>query len=286
MNVDQLRSFVEVVATGSFSLAASRLNVTQSTVSARIRALEDQLGQPLFLRGREGADLTPAGLRLEAHALAILSSWEQARQEIALPQGYQTVFRLGGPASLWSSLLRPWLSSMRERAPDVALRLEGSHSDNIIERLSEGLLDLGVVFIPRRRPGLIIETLFDERLVLVCHKEVIDDWHSHYVNLDWDDELRSAHKEAYPDLPTPAITIGPAVLGLNYLIDQRAAGYLPWSLAAPWIASGHITPVENAPEIRRPVYAIAPDNQAHTELLDLALRCLRSIGSLLQDFRD
>lgn len=286
MNVDQLRSFVEVVATGSFSLAASRLNVTQSTVSARIRALEEQLGQSLFLRGREGADLTPAGIRLEAHALAILSSWEQARQEIALPQGYQTIFRLGGPASLWSSLLRPWLSSMRERAPDVALRLEGSYSDNVIERLSEGLLDLGVVYIPRRRPGLIVETLFDERLVLVCHKETIDTWSDHYVNLDWDDELRSAHNEAYPGLPTPAITIGPAVLGLNYLIDQRASGYLPWSLAAPWIASGHLSPVEGAPEIRRAVYAMAPDNHAHGELLDLALRCLRSIGSLLQDFRD
>lgn len=286
MNVDQLRSFVEVVATGSFSLAASRLNVTQSTVSARIRALEEQLGQPLFLRGREGADLTPAGVRLEAHALAILSSWEQARQEIALPQGYQTIFRLGGPASLWSSLLRPWLSSMRERAPDVALRLEGSYSDNVIERLSEGLLDLGVVYIPRRRPGLIVETLFDERLVLVCHKDSIDTWSDHYVNLDWDDELRSAHNEAYPGLPTPAITIGPAVLGLNYLIDQRASGYLPWSLAAPWIAGGHLSAVEGAPEIRRAVYAMAPDNHAHADLLDLALRCLRSIGSLLQDIRN
>src|SRR5689334_13269129 len=249
MNVDQLRSFVEVVATGSFSLAASRLNVTQSTVSARIRALEEQLGQPLFLRGREGAGLTPAGFRLEAHALAILSSWEQARQEIALPQGYQTLFRFGGPVSLWSTLLRPWLAAMRERAPDAALRLEGSHSDNVIERLSEGLLDLGVVFIPRRRPGLIVETLFEERLVLVCHKDTIDDWRAHYVHLDWDEELRSVHKEAYPELPTPAITIGPATLGLSYLLDQRASGYLPWSLAAPWIGSGHLAAVENAPEI-------------------------------------
>lgn len=286
MNAEQLRSFVEVVATGSFSLAATRLNVTQSTVSARIRALEEQLGQPLFLRGREGAGLTPAGLRLEAHALAILSSWEQARQDIALPQGYQTMFRLGGPVSLWSSLLRPWLSSMREHAPDVALRLEGSHSDNVIERLSEGLLDLGVVFIPRRRPGLVVETLFDERLVLVCHRETISDWSAHYVHLDWDEELRSTHKEAYPDLPTPPITIGPAALGLNYLLDQQAAGYLPWSLAAPWIRSGQLAAVENAPEIRRPVYAVAPENHTHAHLLDLARSRLRSIGNLLQGFRE
>lgn len=285
MNADQLRSFVEVVATGSFSLAANRLNVTQSTVSARIRALEEQLGQPLFLRGREGAGLTAAGLRLEAHALAILSSWEQARQEIALPQGYQTMFRLGGPVSLWSSLLRPWLSSMRERMPDVALRLEGSHSDNVIERLSEGLLDLGVVYIPRRRPGLIVETLFDERLVLLAHKDRIDDWSDHYVHLDWDEELRSAHKEAFPDLPTPSVTIGPAALGLAYLLDQRCAGYLPWSIAAQWVESGHLIQVDNAPEIHRPVYAVAPDSHAHAELLDLAQRCLRSIGGLLQQMR-
>ena len=65
--------------------AADRLNVTQSTISARIRVLEDELGTPLFTRNKAGVTLTPAGAQFERHALALVRIWQQARQEVSLP---------------------------------------------------------------------------------------------------------------------------------------------------------------------------------------------------------
>ena len=63
MDIDQARTFLAIAAHGSFLEAARRLHVTQSTVSARIRNLEAELGVRLFVRNRSGASLTPAGQR-------------------------------------------------------------------------------------------------------------------------------------------------------------------------------------------------------------------------------
>ena len=64
MNVELARTFLEIVAMGNFASAAERLHVTQSTVSMRIRSLEDQLGRTLFTRTKAGASLTSAGDRM------------------------------------------------------------------------------------------------------------------------------------------------------------------------------------------------------------------------------
>ncbi|WP_085124618.1 helix-turn-helix domain-containing protein [Tistlia consotensis] len=73
MHIDQIRTFLEVVATGNFRKAAENLNVTQSTVSARIRALESELGRALFERGRRadaGRRASAPARRIDAPAVA------------------------------------------------------------------------------------------------------------------------------------------------------------------------------------------------------------------------
>lgn len=72
MDIELARTFLAVVETGSFVGAADRVHVTQSTVSMRIRSLEEQLGKPLFERGKTGASLTPAGVQFQRHALALV----------------------------------------------------------------------------------------------------------------------------------------------------------------------------------------------------------------------
>ena len=61
MDIELARTFLAIVSTGSFVRASDRLHVSQTTVSARIRSLEDQLRRPLFVRNKAGATLTPAG---------------------------------------------------------------------------------------------------------------------------------------------------------------------------------------------------------------------------------
>ena len=72
MDIDQARTFLAVVETGSFVDAAKRVFVTQSTVSMRIKALEERLGKSLFARSKAGATMTPAGVQFQKHALAMV----------------------------------------------------------------------------------------------------------------------------------------------------------------------------------------------------------------------
>jgi len=72
MDVNLARTFLMVADTGSFIDAARKMNVTQSTVSARIKGLEDMLGRPLFERSKSGAELTAAGEQFQKHALALV----------------------------------------------------------------------------------------------------------------------------------------------------------------------------------------------------------------------
>ena len=168
MDIECLRSFLEVAATRSFTLAAGRLNLAQSTISARIKLLEEQLGQALFRRTVTASNRRrPAGNSsscFDDHPLL-----EQARQDIAVPEGDESLLRLTAPVNLWDRIISGWVPWMREHQPSVALRLEGSFPDTAIDQLIEGLLDICILYAPRSRPGVVIETLAEEQVVLVRH---------------------------------------------------------------------------------------------------------------------
>jgi DNA-binding transcriptional LysR family regulator len=141
--------------------------VAQTTVSARIRSLEEQLRRPLFVRNKAGAVLTPAGEQFLRHAPRMIQLWERARHEVAVPPGRRAVLAIGGELSLWEPFLRDWLLWMRRSAPDVALRASVGLSDDLMNQVAGGILDVAVVYAPRYRAGLKVEVVAEERLVMV-----------------------------------------------------------------------------------------------------------------------
>lgn len=279
MNAEQIRTFLEVVATGNFTAAAERLHTTQSTVSARIKALEIELGQPVFIRGHNHAELSVVGQRLQRHATTIMRAWEQARQESSLPPGFQSIFRLGGPVSLWDRLILKWVPWMRRKAPKVALRLEGSYSESLADQLAEGQLDVGIMYLPRHRPGLRIEELTREDLMLVSGSSRVKPWAENYVFVDWGEEFRSAHAQAFPDMPPPALSVGLGALGLQYILEHKGAGYLPSRAVGPLLEEKRLFIVPGAPVFHRSIYVLYPANPTDADLLRLALGGLRSLAN-------
>ena len=135
MDIDRARTFLEIVHSGSFLKAADRLHVTQTTVSARIRTLEDVLGRQLFIRNRNGAQLTPAGREFERYAQSFVQIWERARHQLAIPSGRTSVVALGGELSLWDPMLLDWLgerhsrNSLREAAVAVERAIDATLAD-------------------------------------------------------------------------------------------------------------------------------------------------------------
>jgi len=90
MDTEVVRTFLEIVNSGNF-IRAERLNVGQTTVSARIHLLEEQLGRPLFVRNKAGATLTPEGVLFLHYAPSFVQLWERARQKIAVPPGHRAM---------------------------------------------------------------------------------------------------------------------------------------------------------------------------------------------------
>lgn len=275
MDIVLARTFVAVVETGSFVEAAKRVHVTQSTVSMRIKALESQLGRTLFERGKAGASLTPAGIQFQKHALTMIRAWEQARLEVALPEGYQAALTVGGQYSLWDGFLLRWVSLMRSHVPDVAIRTQIGASDALMQRLIDGTLDYGIMYMPQSRPGLEVEMLFEEELVLVSSENRPKNQPgNNYVYIDWGPEFRADHSLNFPSLSTPGLYMELGSLGLNYFLANRATGYFPKRLAAPHIESGALKLVPRAPTFHYPAYVVYPIDSDPT-LRATILRSLR-----------
>lgn len=281
MNIDLARTFLEIVETGNFNKAAERLNVTQSTVSMRVRALEDELGRPLFLRSKSGTGLTAAGEQFRRYAATLVRVWQQARQELALPPGFRTGLTVGGQFSLWDRMLLKWIPWMRQAMPDVALRVEVGQSEGLMRQLAEGVIDIGVMYSPQSRPGIVIEPLFEERLLLVSTRgrdaAAGDDG---YVFVDWGPEFRAAHGQAYPDLKTPAVQVGLGALGLQHILANGGSGYFPERVVRTLLEGGRLHAVAGAPEFHRPAYVVHAAGEEQPDWLRTALDGLRHVAAL------
>ena len=281
MKIDHIRTFLEISDCGNFNRAAENLHVTQSTVSARIKTMEDHFGRRLFIRSHSGVELTSAGQHFREYALNIQRLWQQAQQRISLPENFSHGIGLGLQVSLWDSLILKWIPWMRHNASDIAVHVEADYSPSLMRQLSDGLLDIGVMYNPRQTPGLVIEDLLEETLILVAtdQRKLTDGWIEDYVFVDWGAEFRRRHGEAFPDMDTPAISVGLGSLGLEYIRQNGGSGYFPMRVVETAIDRGDLFVVVGAPTMQRPAYMVYPEAARFRETLDLALGGLREIAS-------
>jgi DNA-binding transcriptional LysR family regulator len=285
MDVDLARTFLAVVETGSFVEAAKRVFVTQSTVSMRIKSLEELMGKTLFERSKAGASMSPAGVQFQKHALAMVRVWEQARLEVALPSGYQAALTVGGQYSLWDGFLLEWVARMRAKAPDIALRTQSGFSNVLMQRLVEGTLDIGVMYTPQNRPGFALEMLFEEELVLVSSETRAPERPGatykpgkNYIYVDWGPEFQADHSLNFPDLSTSGLYMELGSLSLKYLLENRASGYFPKRLVVPHLQDGRLKLVSQAPVFHYPAYVVYPADK-EPDLMNLAIRTMRKVAA-------
>ena len=277
MDIELARTFLAVASTGNFVAAAGKLHVTQSTVSARIQTLESQLGARLFQRGRNGAELTAAGKRFLSHAKNLVRTLEQARHDVGLPQGYRDVLTLSARIALWEGFLPSWVEWMRQAAPDVSLRLEIGFEADIMQGLIEGTVDIGAMYTPVTRPGLVIERLFDETLLLVT-SSLERGWPDPgYIHIDWGPEFHAQFSEHYPAVASPAMTANIGWLGVQQVLAFGGSGYFPLRLVRQHLESGKLLRLPDSPRFKLPAYLVYP-RESHHEALDHALDGLRTMG--------
>jgi DNA-binding transcriptional LysR family regulator len=278
MDIDQARTFLAITAHGSFLEAARQLHVTQSTVSARIQRLEEELGNRLFVRNRAGASHTPAGRRFLDYAKRLVLTADQARNDVGLPHRYRASLRIGGRIALWEHFLPQWVGWMRKRAEDVVIHSEIGFEEDLMRRLIEGSLDIGLMYTPSHSPGLVVEHLFDETLVLVSSRPGELEPGKDYVYIDWGPGFYAKHAQSYPDLEAPPQIANIGWLGIQLLITNGGSCFLPARMAETYVKRGDLYQVANSPEYALPAYMVYPRHSESPEL-ESALEGLRALAN-------
>jgi DNA-binding transcriptional LysR family regulator len=283
MDIDQARTFLAITAHGSFLETSRQLHLTQSTVSARMQRLEEELGARLFKRDRSGATLTQAGRRFLDYAKRLVLTADQARDEVGLPEHYRASIRIGGRIALWEGFLPQWVGWMRKQAADVVIRNEIGFEEDLMNRLIEGTLDIGLMYTPRHTPGLIVEHLFDESLVLVSSRPDDTSPGDDYIYIEWGPGFYAQHAQSYPDLERPSQVANIGWLGIQLMLTNGGTCFLPARMAASFIEAGNLYRVPGSPEYVHPAYMVYPrdsDNpviaQAVAGLRELATQQLNS----------
>ena len=278
MDIDQARTFLAIAANGSFLEASRQLHLTQSTVSARIQRLEDELGARLFVRNRAGASLTTAGRRFLEFAKRLVLTADQARHEVGLPQRYRATLHIGGRIALWEGFLPRWVGWMRNRADDVLVRSEIGFEEDLMRRLIEGTLDIGLMYTPTHSPGLIVEHLFDETLVLVSTRPNENEPGDDYIFIEWGPGFRAQHAQSFPQLERPPQVANIGWLGIQLTLANGGSCYLPARMASPLIESGRLFRIDGAPEFTHPAYMVYP-RESENPVLEQAIEGLRELAS-------
>ena len=275
------RTFLEIVASGSFLRASEQLHVTQTAVSARVRTLESLLGCALFVRNKSGAALTAAGEQFVPHASALIQAWQHARQQVGVPPGRTAVIVVGCEASLWDPLMLDWLLWMRPYAKRLALRSEVALPSELLARVGNGTIGLAVLYAPQHRPGLQIDLLRDEQLVFVTtQRQGRKPGANAYVHVDWGPEFATRFALAYPELAATAVSVNLGPLGLAHVLAAGGAGYFRLAAVRAHLQAGRLQRVRGAPVFAYPVYAVYAEASNDPRGLALALRGLRTVAGV------
>jgi DNA-binding transcriptional LysR family regulator len=169
MEMHQIRYFLAVAETHSFTRAAERCRVSQPTLTAAIKKLENELGGPLLLRDRSGSKLTPLGRmilprlqRIEDESRSVSLTAENHRRLKQVP------LRVGVLNTIGPARLSGYLAAFRTAAPGVEVEFHAGSRDAVLQWLEEAEADLVLTNATPSVPGwCVVSPLYEERYVVV-----------------------------------------------------------------------------------------------------------------------
>lgn len=172
MELQQLRYFVRIAETGSFTRAAQALLVAQPSLSQQIRKLERELGFQLFERSSARVSLTSEGQQFLPYARAVLDRLAEAATVAAELRGSDRgVVTIGVSPIAGARILPGLLRAVAQRYPGLTVRTREEGLSRLLELLEAGEIDLATVLLPASDPNLVIATVLAEHLVLVLPRD-------------------------------------------------------------------------------------------------------------------
>lgn len=274
MDIGALKTFLEVAKTRHFGHAAENLFVSQSTVSARIKALEESLATELFVRERSNIHLTQNGEALISHAKSILTLWDRACHEVATPDDVMHTLTIGGLSGLWDISLQDWLANVSKMDLPLAITADTYGTSTMLEQVSSGSMDLAFVYDAAQGLNLISQPLNTIRLRLVssCAGESIESaFDRGFINVNWGLNFAVQFAAQFPEVRATRLTTGLGRIALNYLKNNIGSAYLAEPAVAAAVAQGQLFFIEDAPIFERKAYAIYHQDNEKIELIQMLI---------------
>lgn len=276
MDLELLRTFLELNRTRHFGQAAEVLHLTQAAISNRLKSLENILGVKLFDRTRRTMRLTPEGGRLIRHAERQIAAWRMARQDVSLAGASQQLV-IGGSLRLWDVLLQRWLHELRRAYPGMAIIAESQTPDYLTRRLIDGTMDVAVMLEPAQLDILQIHEVANIEFVCVsstpglnCEQALA----TGYVYVDWGLSHGLDHRRAFPDAPEPVMRVSHAKMALEYIHALGGTAYLPRRMVRQQLEFGLLYEIADAPHFYRPAYATFPLRSPRLALIKNSLELI------------
>ena len=212
ISLKQMRAFVAVARTGSFTRAAEQLFITQSALSALVRNLESELELRLIDRTTRRLELTEAGRELLQSLEQLLDDLDRMTSDLrdvkAIRRGR---VRIGATPLLAASFLPVAIRAFRERYPEVTVRVMDDPTPQLLEALRAGDVDLVLATLDAQHADLATQVVLSDTLVLACHP-------SH--------RFASRPPVAWPDLASEPLIMMRKGSGLRAITDQALGAAL------------------------------------------------------------
>ncbi|WP_457585581.1 LysR family transcriptional regulator [Ensifer canadensis] len=257
MQVDLIETFLDLMETRSFNRTAERLNITQSTVSHRVKALEAQFNRKLFTRNKGGTVPTAAGLRFLDYAKALQNQWHEATRAVTSAGALERSMRLGIQHDLAEAFAGEWLSAIRRELPTTEIYMEADYSNQMNRDLGAGDLDLALLYTPHYLPDLHYERIGDLHYVMVSTDaaSLSDVRIETYIQAIYSPAFDRAHRLALPHLSAAPVATGQNMAITMLLHSLGGAAYVTVATADRLVQSGRACIVTDAPVIPQSVYA-------------------------------
>lgn len=277
MDIGALKTFLEVSRTRHFGRAAENLFVSQSTVSARIKVLEESLGTELFVRERSNIHLTKSGEALVSHAKSILTLWGRARQEVAMPDDIAHTLNIGGLSGLWDISLQDWLTEISRMDLPLAITVDTYGASTMLERIMNGTMDLAFMYDAPQGLNLISYPLKNIQLKLVSsfrRETVTSAFSNGFINVNWGLNFGVEFATHFPDVNVSRLNTGLGRIAFNYLKRNRGSAYLAEPAVAAAVEQGQLFYIKGAPVFERKAYAIYHQENEKIDLIQNIIRVL------------
>jgi DNA-binding transcriptional LysR family regulator len=175
LNYEQLKTFLSVADKKNFSETARVLHLSQPTVTSQIKSLEKKLNTTLFERTTKHVELTPSAKILYRYAKEIVKLSELAENEIlSISTTIQGRLTIACSLTIGEYILPQALGKFKENFPHIQMNVDITNTHQILSRIKDHVLDIGLIEAPVEDPELVLEPFMEDELVLIAKPDFFE----------------------------------------------------------------------------------------------------------------